>query len=74
MGNGTMYAIRAEKQNIAVDNVDLVPVDLERLLADANGARQVPTLMIFTPQNPDRPIVLTGLYSKAALVETLNAL
>ena len=43
-------------------------------LLDANGARQVPTLMIFTPQNPDRPIVLTGLYSKAALVETLNAL
>ncbi len=43
-------------------------------LLDANGARQVPTLMIFTPQNPDKPIVLTGLYSKAALVETLNAL
>lgn len=43
-------------------------------LLDANGARQVPTLMIFTPQNPDRPTVLTGLYSKAALVETLDAL
>ena len=43
-------------------------------LLDANGARQVPTLMIFTPQNPDKPLVLTGLYSKAALVETLNAL
>ncbi len=43
-------------------------------LLDANGARQVPTLMIFTPSAPDKPIVLTGLYTKGTLLETLSKL
>lgn len=43
-------------------------------LLDANGARQVPTLMIFTPQNPDKPIVLRGLYTKSALLEALESI
>ena len=43
-------------------------------LFDKNGARQVPTLMIFTPEQPERPIVLRGLYSKRALLEALESL
>ncbi len=43
-------------------------------LLDANGARQVPTLMIFTPSAPEKPIVLRGLYTKAALLEVLETL
>lgn len=43
-------------------------------LLDANGARQVPTLMIFTPEAPDKPIVLRGLYTKASLLEVLEKL
>lgn len=43
-------------------------------LLDANGARQVPTLMIFTPENPDKPIVLSGLYTKSTLVEAIDSL
>ena len=43
-------------------------------LLDANGARQVPTLMIFTPERPDSPIVLRGLYTKSELLQTLKSL
>lgn len=40
-------------------------------LLDANGARQVPTLMIFRPEKPNQPIVLRGLYAKSDLLEAL---
>ena len=40
MGNGTMHAVRAKQQDIAVDDVDLVPVDLEAFLAYSDGARE----------------------------------
>ena len=43
-------------------------------LLDANGARQVPTLMIFSPKNPDKPVVLCGLYTKSALIEAIDSL
>ena len=43
-------------------------------LLDANGARQVPKLMIFTPDNPDKPLVLSGLYTKSALLEALESI
>ena len=43
-------------------------------LLDANGARQVPVLMIFTPSAPDKPIVLSGLYTKDALLEALDSI
>ena len=41
-------------------------------LLDAHGARQVPTLMIFTPGAPDAPVVLRGLYTKSALLEAIE--
>lgn len=43
-------------------------------LLDANGARQVPTLMIFEPERPDSPTTLRGLYTKSELLETLNSI
>ncbi|MBR5758349.1 MAG: hypothetical protein IKX88_07115, partial [Thermoguttaceae bacterium] len=43
-------------------------------LLDANGARQVPTLMIFSPKIPDKPVVLCGLYTKSALIEAIDSL
>jgi len=43
-------------------------------LLDAAGARQVPKLMIFTPQNPEKPIVLSGIYTKGALLDALKSL
>ena len=43
-------------------------------LLDANGARQVPTLMIFEPERPDTPTTLRGLYTKSELLETLNSI
>ncbi len=43
-------------------------------LLDAHGARQVPTLMIFTPEAPEAPVVLRGLYTKSALLEALATL
>lgn len=43
-------------------------------LLDAHGARQVPTLMIFSPKAPENPIVLRGLYTKDSLLEVLETL
>ena len=42
-------------------------------LLDAAGARQVPTLMIFFPEDPEHPVVLQGLYTKSALLAALGA-
>ncbi len=43
-------------------------------LLDANGARQVPILMLFSPKNPDKPIVLCGLYTKSELLKAIDSL
>ncbi|MGI6401521.1 MAG: protein-disulfide reductase DsbD family protein [Thermoguttaceae bacterium] len=43
-------------------------------LLDAHGARQVPTLMIFRPENPDNPVVLRGLYTKSMLLKVLESI
>ncbi len=43
-------------------------------LLDAAGARQVPKLMIFTPEKPEKPIVLSGIYTKGALLDALRSL
>lgn len=41
-------------------------------LLDATGARQVPKLMFFSPDDPENPVVLSGLYSADKFFETLN--
>ena len=41
-------------------------------LLDATGARQVPKLMFFSPDDPKNPVVLSGLYSADKFFETLN--
>ena len=41
-------------------------------LLDATGARQVPKLMFFSPDAPEKPVVLSGLYSADKFFETLN--
>ena len=41
-------------------------------LLDATGARQVPKLMFFSPDAPENPVVLSGLYSADKFFETLN--
>ena len=38
------------------------------------GGEQVPVLMIFTPNDPDNPIILRGLFTKETLVKKLGAL
>ena len=42
-------------------------------LLDATGARQVPKLMFFSPDDPKNPVVLSGLYSADKFFETLDA-
>ena len=42
-------------------------------LLDATGARQVPKLMFFSPDAPENPVVLSGLYSADKFFETLDA-
>ncbi len=62
--------LTADWTNQNGDSPDILEINE---LLDANGARQVPTLMIFSPKNPEKPIVLRGLYTKAALFEAMES-
>ena len=43
-------------------------------LLNRYGGQQVPVLMIFTPENPDEPVILRGLFTKETLIKEINSL
>lgn len=66
-----VLTLTADWTNLDAKTPDILAINA---LLDAQGARQVPTLMIFTPDAPDQPIVLRGLYSKGTLLDALATL
>lgn len=67
----------AERKGIVTMTADLTNRDAPEsaaafALLDRFGGRQVPVVMIFSPENPDDPTILRGLFTRARLESALE--
>ena len=67
----------AEQKGIVTMTADLTNRDTPEsaaafALLDRFGGRQVPVVMIFSPENPDDPTILRGLFTRARLESALE--